>query len=54
MRGVITQLLNTPSWRGAKLKIHSDNFTFTFTFTFTFKLQNLLLQISSFSFPENA
>jgi hypothetical protein len=24
---------NTPSWRGAQLKKHTDNFTFSFTFT---------------------
>jgi hypothetical protein len=27
MHGAITQLPNTPSWRGAQLK-HRDNFTF--------------------------
>jgi len=27
MRGDITPLPNTPSWRGAQLKKHRDNFT---------------------------
>jgi hypothetical protein len=31
MRGAISPLPNTPSWRGAQLaKKHRDNFTFTF------------------------
>jgi len=30
MRGAIPPLPNKPSWRGAQLKKHRDNFTFTF------------------------
>jgi hypothetical protein len=29
---------NTPSWRGAQLKKHGDNFTFYLYFTFTFQV----------------
>jgi hypothetical protein len=30
MRAAIPPFPNTPSWRGAQLKKHRDNFTFTF------------------------
>jgi len=30
MRAAIPPLPNTPSWRGAQLKRHRNNFTFTF------------------------
>jgi hypothetical protein len=32
MRGAVPPLPDTPSWRGAELKTHRDNFTFTYIF----------------------
>jgi hypothetical protein len=47
MRGSIPPLPNMPSWRGAQLKKHRDNFTFAFIlsyFAYVFGLDVYLLQ----------
>jgi hypothetical protein len=44
----------TPSWRGAQLGEHRDNFTFTFIFIFAlffFSSVSFLLQVVTCNFP---